>query len=103
MADDIVNHILRSVQIQLEAQGVTRQQSGAILAEVDAETRAIYGHERVYIPARGSVRSARDLAICSEYASGHCIQRLQQRYDMSERQVRRILAANPVLSHYHQR
>lgn len=100
MTDDIVTHTLRAVQMRLANDGVPPQRAAALIAEVDAEVRLIYGHERVYIAARGRSTSARDMAICSEYASGHAVARLASRYELSERQVFRVLARHPGISRY---
>lgn len=101
MPDDILTYYARAVQQRLAAQGEPPERIAPVLAEVDAEVRGLFGHERVYIPARGAGRSARDLAIASEYASGHGVHRLATRYELSEKQIRRILAANRAVSHYH--
>jgi Mor family transcriptional regulator len=40
----------------------------------------------------------RDMAICDEYASGHSVATLAHRYQLTDRQIWRILAASPAIS-----
>lgn len=98
--DDIVTYALRAVQTRLLAAGMPAQQCSALSAEVDAELRAVYGCQRVYVPERGRVRSLRDAAMCEEYASGHSVATLAHRYQLSERHVRNVLASMPGISKY---
>lgn len=100
MTDDILTYTLRAVQMRLASAGAPPQQTRAVLGEVDAEVRAVYGNARVYIPARGRVRQARDIAICAEYASGHSIPRLAARYELCAKQIKRILSSHPAISRY---
>lgn len=98
--DDIVTYTLRALEVRLQSAGVPAQQSRAIASEVDAEVRAVYGNQRVYVPERGRVRSLRDRAICEEYASGHSVDTLAYRYQLSERHVRRVLSSMPSISKF---
>lgn len=98
--DDIITYTMRAVQQRLQAHGIDAPQCRAITAEVDAEVRVLYGNERVYVPQRGRARSLRDAAICEEYASGHGAATLAHRYQLSESQIFRVLAANRGASKY---
>lgn len=100
MSDDPITHFLRAAQTRLLAQGMPAAQVIPALAEADAEVRQVFGCARAYIPARGRRHQARDLAIASEYASGHSVARLAARYELSEKQIRRILVAHAALSRY---
>ena len=88
--DDIISDILHRV-----ANVITRKDSHALLAQIEAEVRAEWGGDRPYIARTGEAAareiSSRNAAIVRDYGRGERTRFLARKYGISERRVRQIV------------
>ncbi len=90
--NDIVLDILGRVQEALaEAKG---ELTPELVKSVEASVRADWGGDRVFIAKRrGEGHSSRNSRIFRDYLAGERVKLLSRRYELSERQVLRIIKA----------
>jgi Mor family transcriptional regulator len=90
--NDIVLDILGRVQEALaEARG---ELTPELVKSVEAGVRADWGGDRVFIAKRrGEGHSSRNSRIFRDYLAGERVKLLSRRYELSERQVLRIIKA----------
>lgn len=90
--NDIVLDILGRVQEALaEAKG---ELTPELVKGVEAGIRAAWGGDRVFIAKRrGEGHSNRNSRIFRDYLAGERVKLLSRRYELSERQVLRIIKA----------
>lgn len=88
--NDIVLDILGRVQEALaEAKG---ELTPELVKSVEAGVRADWGGDRVFIAKRrGERHSSRNSRIFRDYLAGERVKLLSRRYELSERQVLRII------------
>lgn len=89
VCDDLVGDILARV-IQLAPTF-----GAALAAQVEQETRAKWGGDRVYIQRRGGTLSARNAAIRREFQAGERIPLLMRRHGLSASRVWAIIGNAP--------
>lgn len=88
--NDIVADMLRTVQ------EIWPDLPADKLAQAEAQIRELWGGDRPYISRRpGAGRSARNEAIHRDHRSGERIPLLARRYELTERRIIQILAADP--------
>jgi len=90
--NDIVLDILGRLQKALgEAKG---ELTPELVKGVEADIRAVWGGDRVFIAkGRSEGHSSRNSRIFRDYLAGERVKLLSRRYDLSERQVLRIVKA----------
>lgn len=88
--NDIVLDILNRIQEAIaEAQG---ELTPELVKGVEADIRADWGGDRVFIAKRrGDGHSNRNSRIFRDYLAGERVKLLSRRYELSERQVLRIV------------
>jgi Mor family transcriptional regulator len=90
--NDIVLDILGRVQEALAA--AKGELTSELVKSVEAGVRADWGGDRVFIAKRrGEGHSTRNSRIFRDYLSGERVKLLSRRYELSERQVLRIIKA----------
>lgn len=88
--NDIVLDILSRVQEALAA--AKGELTPDLVKGVEAEIRADWGGDRVFIAKRrGDGHSNRNSRIFRDYLAGERVKLLSRRYELSERQVLRII------------
>lgn len=90
--NDIVLDILGRVQEALAA--AKGELTPELVKGVEADIRAQWGGDRVFIARiRGEGHSSRNSRIFRDYLAGERVKLLSRRYELSERQVLRIIKA----------
>ena len=90
--NDIVLDILGRVQEALAA--AKGELTPELVKNVEADIRADWGGDRVFIAKRrGQGHTSRNSRIFRDYLAGERVKLLSRRYELSERQVLRIVKA----------